>query len=156
MKKLVKASPRPRKSVGLAVSLLSLTVPLGLAAVVMSSGTSQASGAGGWRTTVLQPSAAPETECGIASWYGGKFVGKLTANGEIYDPQTMTAAHKKLKFGTLVRVTQQGSGRSVVVRINNRGPFIEGRVIDLSEKAATLLAFKSNGLTKVCVSVLPR
>lgn len=104
-------------------------------------------------TTLLSASAAA-ARCGEASWYGGKFAGKPTANGEIFDPNSMTAAHRTLRFGTRVRVTDQRTGRSVVVRINNRGPFIKGRIIDLSIGAARRLGFASRGVTPVCLKIL--
>ena len=78
---------------------------------------------------------APLAEAGMASWYGGKFHGRTTASGEKYDKWAMTAAHKTLPFGTMVRVTNIVNNKSAVVRINDRGPFIKGRVIDLSQKA---------------------
>ena len=78
---------------------------------------------------------APLAEASIASWYGGKFHGRTTASGEKYDKWAMTAAHKTLPFGTMVRVTNIVNNKSAVVRINDRGPFIKGRVIDLSQKA---------------------
>ena len=128
-------------------------LPIGLVAAVvvaapLLANTVYASDGGGWRTTV--------SHCGKASWYGGKWAGRKTANGEIYDPQTLTAAHKTLPFGTRVRVRREGGGRSVIVRINNRGPYIKGRIIDLSEKAAEALAFKGAGVTRVCVAVMDR
>jgi len=73
---------------------------------------------------------------GIASWYGPGFDGKTTSNGDVYDMRAMTAAHKTLPFDTLVRVTNLTNGKSAVVRINDRGPFVEGRIIDLSQAAA--------------------
>ena len=126
--------------------------------IVLLTGGTYASDNRAWGTIVVKPapSAAAPAECGKASWYGGKWIGGLTANGETYDPETMTAAHKKLKFGTRVRVTRQDTGKSVVVRINNRGPFIKGRVIDLSVRAAKLLAFEAAGLASVCLHVLPK
>jgi len=69
---------------------------------------------------------------GTASWYGPNFAGKLTANGEIYNPRELTAAHQSLAFNTIVRVTNLRNGQSVDVRINDRGPFIDNRIIDLS------------------------
>ncbi|MGL4397146.1 MAG: septal ring lytic transglycosylase RlpA family protein, partial [Hyphomicrobium sp.] len=78
-------------------------------------------------------------QSGMASWYGGKFHGRKTANGERYNQWSMTAAHKTLPFGTRVRVTNARTGNSVVVRINDRGPFIKGRIIDLSKAAANQL-----------------
>ena len=76
------------------------------------------------------------TETGIASWYGPGFHGKHTASGEVYDMEDMTAAHKRLPFGTVVRVDNLDNGRATEVRINDRGPFVHDRVIDLSRAAA--------------------
>jgi rare lipoprotein A len=91
----------------------------------------------------------PYDEVGIASWYGPGFHGKLTANGEVYDMYGVSAAHKTLPFGTIVRVVDLETGRSVVVRINDRGPFIEGRIIDLSKGAAQKLGTVEKGITEV-------
>lgn len=91
---------------------------------------------------------------GEASWYGPGFYGNRTANGEIYRPGTMTAAHKNLPFGTKVRVTNLNNGRSQIVRINDRGPYVGGRIIDLSETAADALGLKSSGVAPVKIQVL--
>ncbi len=93
-------------------------------------------------------------ETGIASWYGPGFAGRRTANGEIFDPSELTAAHPTLPMPSLVRVTNLDNGKSVVVRINDRGPFVAGRIIDLSRRAAELLGFKRAGIAKVRVSIL--
>ena len=93
-------------------------------------------------------------EVGIASWYGPGFHGDRTANGEIYDMYAMTAAHKTLPFGTIVRVVDLETGKSVVVRINDRGPFIEGRIIDLSYAAALELGMVEKGLAKVGLKIM--
>ncbi len=93
---------------------------------------------------------------GKASWYGPGFHGRLTANGERYNQNAMTAAHKYLKFGTRVKVTNLHNGRSVVVRINDRGPFVKGRVIDLSAAAARTLNMMHSGVAPVTVTVLGR
>jgi len=93
-------------------------------------------------------------EKGIASWYGGKFHGRQTASGERYDMNKMTAAHKTLPFGTRVRVTNLDTGRKVVVRINDRGPFVRGRIIDLSRAAARKMDMIQAGTAKVLVEVL--
>ena len=90
----------------------------------------------------------------VASWYGPKFHGKLTANGEIYDQMSMTAAHKKLPFGTMLKITNPRNGRSIVVRINDRGPYIEGRQLDLSKGAAMALKMTHRGVIKVKVQEL--
>ena len=95
-----------------------------------------------------------EPETGIASWYGGRWIGRLTANGETYRQGDITAAHKKLPFNTPVRVTDLKTGKSVVVRINNRGPFVRGRIIDLSVVAAKQLGTYDRGLAKVKIQAL--
>jgi rare lipoprotein A len=94
------------------------------------------------------------TETGIASWYGPGFHGKKTANGERFDRNELTAAHRTLQMPSLVRVTNLDNGRSVVVRVNDRGPFKRGRVIDVSQKAAELLGFQSVGTAKVRLDLL--
>ncbi len=92
------------------------------------------------------------TKRGIASWYGPGFHGRLTANGERFNSNNYTAAHKTLPFGTKVRVTNIGNGRSVMVRINDRGPFIRGREIDLSAQAARVLDI--SGIAPVKLEVI--
>jgi rare lipoprotein A len=92
---------------------------------------------------------------GRASWYGAEFAGRRTANGEIYDPSQLTAAHKSLPFGTYVRVTNPSSGQSVVVRINDRGPFKPGRVIDVSRAAAEQLGMIGPGTLVVGLELVP-
>jgi rare lipoprotein A len=98
---------------------------------------------------VVAPIAA-SAQSGVASIYSGG----LTANGEHASPSGLTAAHKTLPFGTMVRVTNQSTGRSVVVRINDRGPFVGGRIIDLTPAGARALGF--SGLTKVTLDVVGR
>lgn len=93
---------------------------------------------------------------GLASWYGPGFQGRKTASGERFNQNEMTAAHRSLPFGTKVRVTNRNNGRSVVVRINDRGPFIGGRVIDVSAAAARSLGMVSSGVAPVTVEVLNR
>ena len=93
-------------------------------------------------------------QSGIASWYGGNFHGRQTASGERYNQNALTAAHRSLPFGTRVRVTNTSTGSSVVVRINDRGPFVGGRVIDLSRAAASTIGI--NGLGHVKLAVLGR
>jgi len=91
---------------------------------------------------------------GVASWYGHKFHGHLTSNGETYDMYGMSAAHKTLPIPSYVRVTNKDNGRSVVVRVNDRGPFHEGRVIDLSYAAAAKLGYHKQGTANVIVESL--
>jgi rare lipoprotein A len=91
---------------------------------------------------------------GVASWYGPKFHGKLTANGEIYDMYKYTAAHKTLPIGTKVKVTNLNNNKSVIVRINDRGPFVEGRIIDLSYIAGKKIGIDKTGTAPVKLIVL--
>jgi len=91
---------------------------------------------------------------GVASWYGKPYHGRRTASGEVYNMYQMTAAHPSLPFGTRVVVTNLENGRSAVVRINDRGPFVHGRVIDVSRKAASQLGFLGQGVTRVGVRVI--
>ena len=93
-------------------------------------------------------------ETGIASWYGPDFHGKSTANGEIFDQNGLTAAHKTLPMPTIVRVTNLENGRSIEVRINDRGPFVNNRIIDLTRRGAQLLGFEANGTARVRVQVM--
>jgi rare lipoprotein A len=93
-------------------------------------------------------------ETGIGSWYGDEFAGRLTANGEIFDPAKVTAAHKTLPMPSVVRVTNLDNGKSLVVRVNDRGPFVSGRIIDLSREAARLIGYKKAGIARVRVQVL--
>lgn len=93
-------------------------------------------------------------QTGIASWYGPGFHTKVTANGELYNENELTAAHQTLPMPSLVRVTNLENGRSIVVRINDRGPFVPGRIIDMSRRGAQLLGFDQKGTAKVRVEVL--
>lgn len=86
-----------------------------------------------------------------ASWYGPGFHGQKTANGEVFDQMSFTAAHKSLKFGTLLKITNPKNNRFVVVRINDRGPYVQGRDLDLSKAAALELGFVRNGVSKIKV-----
>ncbi|MCD6234802.1 MAG: hypothetical protein DRP86_01405 [Candidatus Neomarinimicrobiota bacterium] len=91
---------------------------------------------------------------GLSSWYGEDFHGKMTANGEIFDMYALTAAHKTLPLGTRIRVTNLENNRSVVVTINDRGPYVEGRILDLSYGAAKALGFENRGTAKVHIQVI--
>src|SRR5689334_5858306 len=94
-------------------------------------------------------------ETGIASWYGEDFHGKYTANGEVFDLNAMTAAHRTLPMPSIVQVTNLENGRTVELRVNDRGPFARGRIIDVSRRAAQLLGFEQTGTAKVRVRILP-
>lgn len=96
------------------------------------------------------------TTTGIASYYGKEFHGRKTANGETFDMNAMTAAHRTLPFGTIVRVTNLANDQSVTVRINDRGPFIKGRIIDLSYGAAKSIDLLSIGQVKIEVIKYPK
>src|SRR6185503_10192574 len=95
-------------------------------------------------------------ETGIASWYGPTFYGKSTANGETYDGNALTAAHKTLPMPVNVRVTNLDNGKSIIVRVNDRGPYARGRIIDLSRKAAELLDVVQTGTARVRVTYVGR
>jgi len=93
-------------------------------------------------------------ETGIASWYGRPFHGQRTANGEIYDMNALTAAHKTLPMPSYVRVTNMENGRSLILRLNDRGPFVNGRIIDVSYRAAQLLGFSEKGTARTKVEIV--
>ena len=95
------------------------------------------------------PSTSAQPQCGNASWYA---LYSQTASGEQMNPAELTAAHRTLPFGTKLKITNQRNGKSVIVRINDRGPFIKGRVIDLSKAAANRLGFISAGITNICMA----
>lgn len=107
-----------------------------------------------------EPAAASDPAsdfgAGVASYYGAEFAGRRTASGERFDPRALTAAHRTLPFGTRVRVTNPANGRSVVVRINDRGPFIRGRTIDLSRGAAERIGLVGPGHGPVRLALLDR
>ncbi|MBK6897481.1 MAG: septal ring lytic transglycosylase RlpA family protein [Alphaproteobacteria bacterium] len=96
------------------------------------------------------------SETGIASWYGPGFQGKSTANGERFDTGELTAAHRTLPMPSLVRVTNLENGKAVFLRVNDRGPYAHGRIIDVSQKGAELLAFKNKGIARVKVELMKR
>ena len=102
------------------------------------------------------PAAAGQTEEGLASWYGGKdgFEGKPTASGEIFDGKKMTAAHRTLPLGTWVEIRNLEDGRTARVRINDRGPFVKGRIVDLSRAAAEKLGVVGPGTARVRLTVV--
>jgi rare lipoprotein A len=105
-------------------------------------------------TFMAQTEAQTFKQTGVASFYADKFVGRTTANGEKYRHNKLTAAHKSLPFGTMVKVRNLENNREVVVRINDRGPFVEGRIIDLSKSAAQKLDFVQKGIVRVEISTV--
>ena len=99
--------------------------------------------------TTKKPKKSQPYQVGTASWYGEYFQGKQTASGEPYDMRDFTAAHPSLPLGSFVKVTNLRNGKAVVVRINDRGPVVDGRIIDVSYNAARSLGFKERGIQKV-------
>ena len=97
---------------------------------------------------------APQ-EAGLASWYGPRHAGKPTASGALFDPAKMTCAHKRLKFGTRLEVFCPGTGKTVQVVVTDRGPYIEGRILDLSQKAAQDLGIEQRGVAWIVFKILP-
>ena len=102
------------------------------------------------------PPVVGGVQVGVASWYGPGFHGNRTANGEVYDQYELTAAHPSLPHGTRAMVTNLENGRAVEVRINDRGPFVGGRIIDLSKRVARDLGIVEKGVTKVRIRILPK
>ena len=97
--------------------------------------------------------AASDME-GLASWYGGKFHGRHTSSGEVFDTNEFTAAHKTLPFGTIVKVTNLDNGKTTIVKINDRGPFVEDRIIDLSRAAAEAIGMVGPGVARVSLQIV--
>jgi len=107
------------------------------------------------KSTIKKSQRSKPYQEGIASWYGEWFQGKETASGEPYDMHDFTAAHPTLPMGTFVRITNLRNGRAVVVRINDRGPVVDGRIIDVSYNVALVLGFKQQGLQRVRLDLVP-
>jgi rare lipoprotein A len=101
-------------------------------------------------------SAAPRAETGVASWYGADFHGRRTSNGEVYDKEKLTCAHRTLPFGSYLLVRNLDNGSSVVVRVNDRGPFAKDRIVDLSEAAARIIGMIPTGTARVSLAIIPK
>jgi rare lipoprotein A len=129
-----------RENIGLCASIFLLTVMLAGCGSIFSPGTPRRG----------------KFQIGMASWYGPGYHGNTSASGEIYNMYELTAAHKELPFGTYVRVTNLRNGKTVVVRINDRGPFKRGRIIDLSYAAARKIGMVREGSTRVRVEIVDR
>ncbi|MGC9311073.1 MAG: septal ring lytic transglycosylase RlpA family protein [Sediminispirochaetaceae bacterium] len=137
----------------------------GSAETAVSTGSAENAGSAGTAAAAENPGSAassadqqssrdsPFSQTGYASWYGGKFQGRQTASGEIFDTHKLTAAHKTLPFGTIVTVTNLKNGKKVDVRINDRGPFVKGRIIDLSMAAAGEIDLLGDGVGRVRIDV---
>lgn len=110
----------------------------------------------GWPTpdAPARKKAGGPVSQGTASWYGPKYHGRTTANGERFDMEALTAAHRSLPFGTRIRVTNLRNGRELVLRVNDRGPYIDGRILDVSRRAARELGFLKAGLAMVRIEVM--
>lgn len=130
------------------MSITKYLIISGLLALLAACGSDPGAGGG-----LLAGESLREFEHGQASWYGERFQGRPTASGERFDKNRLTAAHKTLPFGTLVRVRSLQTGREVDVRINDRGPFTKGRVIDVSRAAAEALGMVAAGVQEVVVFV---
>jgi rare lipoprotein A len=103
-----------------------------------------------------EPKTATAPESGVASWYGADFHGRRTSSGEVYDKEKLTCAHRTLPFGSYVLVRDLDNGSSVVVRVNDRGPFAKDRIIDLSEAAARIIGMIPTGTARVSLEVIPK
>jgi len=125
-----------------------------LVPIVMIAASLGASSCGGKKIKAAKPPRLGSTESGIASWYGHPYHGRRAANGEIYDMEKLTAAHRTMPFDTWVRVKNLSNGRTVVVRIQDRGPFVGGRIIDLSRAAAREIEMIGPGIAKVQLTVI--
>jgi rare lipoprotein A len=132
---------------------------LAMALVVGFGAAQEPTSSGSYKTAaVAYPATRPRAhpyQVGTASWYGEYFEGKPTASGEPFNMYDLTAAHPTLPLGTLVRVTNLRNRRAVVVRINDRGPIVPGRIIDVSYSAARVLKFQGRGIQRVRLDVLP-
>ena len=118
---------------------------------VLASAAIVVAGCGAARRDFRDPLEPQHVAVGTASWYGAAFAGRPTASGEIFDPKKLTAAHRTLPLGAMIRVTNLKNGRSILVRINDRGPFKPGRILDCSEAAARALGFRGRGMTEVAI-----
>lgn len=99
-------------------------------------------------------SKSGQIEVGTGSWYGPGFHGKLTANGEIFDQNKLTAAHPTLPLPSTIAITNLANNRSLILRVNDRGPYIDGRIVDVSQRAAQILGFEKEGLATLQLKVL--
>jgi len=148
---------RRRIAHGLAVLLLVASLGAGAAQKPNSSeaGNTQSKQSGSYQKSAERTHHTKAFQVGTASWYGEQFDGKTTASGEPYDMYDFTAAHPTLPLGTYVRVTNLHNGKAVIVRVNDRGPVIDGRIIDVSYNAARALDFKSKGVQRVRLDLVP-
>jgi len=151
---------RAPRRLGRSAELASLAGLVALAALVWLAGSRDYDGRRGLQPYAIEgvryePQVQPAySTVGTASWYGAPFHGRATANGETYDQEGFTAAHPTLPLGTRVKVTHLANGRAVILTVNDRGPFVDDRLIDVSRIAARRLGFKDAGLARVRVEAL--
>ncbi len=133
--------------------MLKIAMGLGMAAVIAVSASSTA-GTPAYEPISLCSVGKPAWTSGVASWYGEQFQGSPTASGEAFDMNALTAAHRNLPLGTEIRVTNLRNHRSLVLRVNDRGPFVPGRMLDVSRAAASRLGFAARGLAPIHIDVV--
>jgi rare lipoprotein A (peptidoglycan hydrolase) len=140
-----------RHALAISLLLVNAGARAGLQAVRLKSGYIQSKQTRGSERSiqVRHTRESRASQIGIASWYGKQYDGKITASGEPFDMYDFTAAHRSLPFGTYVRVTNPRNGRAVIVRINDRGPLVKGRLIDISYSAACVLDLQGKGVQRV-------
>jgi len=136
------------------VALLTISLAACSAATEAPNPSDESARTGRPDTNVASETGRRYDKVGNASWYGGKFHGRRTASGQRFDMHAMTAAHRSLPFGSRVKVTNLDNGKSAVVTINDRGPFVDNRIIDVSRRAADVLGFVRQGIARVRVQVL--
>jgi rare lipoprotein A len=140
-----------------AVCVIAIAIAIAIAsATVAFAEPKSAAAAPAPETSAASAGDAGSSQTGLASWYGADFHGKRTSNGEIYDKEKLTCAHRTLSFGSYVLVRNLDNGSSVVVRVNDRGPFAKERIIDLSEAAARIIGMIPTGTARVSLTVIPR
>jgi rare lipoprotein A len=143
----------PRRSLILPASLF-LCAHVSVAHSPTHEGESQVTSPEATSAAAVAPSARKRVQQGKVSWYGPRFAGHKTASGERFDPQALTMAHRYLPLGTIVDVTNNANGKRVRVRVNDRGPYCEGRVADLSRAASERLGFVEKGVTDATIRVV--
>lgn len=137
--------------------MLQQAIALALPLCLISACWVRAAAAESHHVEILRPvDPALPTQIGLASWYGNEHAGRPMANGEIFDPNLLTAAHRALPLGTRLRVTLLTTGRSVIATVTDRGPYIRHRFIDLSWRAAQELGMTKTGLARVRIEILPK
>jgi len=133
-----------------------LIIGCAVAGLITLSPKSEARLSGSLSVPRLSVAPSEEHETGVASWYGQEFQGNATASGEVFDPNGLTAAHHTFPFGTTIRVTNLGNRKTILLRVNDRGPNLGKRLLDVSWAAANRLGFLHSGTTKVRVEVVSR